>query len=141
MKPDLILTAAVLQPAIYIFWLGERCQYVGQSKHGIQRPFDATHLIWSQNDFKFDKLEVFYTKLEELNSTEERMIKTLAPRFNTVHHPVHKCGMAIKNLLNKCEIAMLHEQDKLLTTASDRAKVERIYTRAAYEIILLVNFR
>lgn len=140
-KPDLVLTPAILQPSIYVFWLGERCQYVGQSKHGLRRPLDIGHAVWSQHEgFSFDRLEVFYTDVSLLDSTERKMIQTLAPRFNTAHHPVHQHAFAVKNLLNKCEIAMLHEQDKL-ADAPDPAKVQRVYNRAAREIINLVNFR
>jgi hypothetical protein len=57
-----------------------------------------------------------------------------------MYHPVHQHAFAVKKLLNQCEMAMVHEQDKL-TDASDRDKVSRIYVHAAREIIQLVNFR
>jgi len=140
MTPDLVFTPVVLQPCVYIFWLGERCQYVGQSKLGIRRPFDTQHSVWAEKDFAFDKLEVFYTKADALDATEQRLIRTLSPRFNTAYHPVHKSGTAVKHLLVRCETAMIHEQDKL-ADAADQAKVQRIYEHAAREIIQFVNFR
>lgn len=132
-KPDLVLTAAVRQPIIYAFWLGDRCQYVGQSKRGLVRALEA-----GNHQFDFDKLEVFYTELAALDSTEKQMIKTFAPRFNVVFHPVHKSSTHVRKLLQRCETAMMHEQDRVLMVAPDKLKTQRVYTRAFEEISTIV---
>lgn len=138
MKPDIILTSTVLQPCVYIFWLGEQCQYVGQSKQGLKRPFNVDHSVWSQAGFSFDRLEVFYTALADLNATEQKLIEDLAPRFNVVFHPVHKSSTRVRKLLQRCETAMMHEQDRVLMVAPDKLKAQRVYTRAFEEISTIV---
>lgn len=141
MKPDLVLTSAVLQPCVYVFWLGECCQYVGQSKQGLKRPFDAEHSIWSQPDFVFDRLEVFYTALDVLNSTERKMIEDLSPRYNIVFHPVHKSSFNLRTCLQRCETTMMDEQDKILADAIavNKPKIKRIYTHAFEGIAKFIN--
>lgn len=71
------------RPCVYIFWLGELCQYIGKSKYGILRPFSHYHEYANLPEFKYDRLEIIWqSNYEDAGETEKDLIYRYSPQFN-----------------------------------------------------------
>jgi hypothetical protein len=92
-KPDYSMTKAEVEASciIYIFWLGEKCQYVGVSQHGFQRPVSAGHHARRKRReleaFDYDRLDVSVQPDHDAACELEKwIIDTLKPEYNDIYN-------------------------------------------------------
>jgi hypothetical protein len=72
-------------PIVYRFWLESEIVYIGASSRGLSRPLDRGHKIHQDDDFDYDRLEIFkQIDDEDAFDLEDRWIREFKPKFNII---------------------------------------------------------
>lgn len=80
---SIILTRDEVEgPCVYVYWLGNVCQYVGKSHIGLCRPAEKKH---SMRNKPYDRIQIFkQSDNETADALEVYWIKKLQPIYNWV---------------------------------------------------------
>jgi len=73
----------LLNPAVYVFHIGDEIVYVGSSINGIRRPFDSSHRMAPLFELKTIELSItFVDTVEAARKLELELIKKYQPLAN-----------------------------------------------------------